>query len=181
MKYTWYHLRLLGEAAPSILDPYSEVWGSLSDCLGDAHDLAVLEAMLTAEADAFGGSELVNDTVALLDGYREELEQRSVMLAVRLYVEPPEWFSERITRYWDAWQEHGAEPLVGDIADLYPVLDGLDRFRVPDLRRLAKAIKLPRRSRRRRADLLAGLRAHGAAFRRPPRRAGRTDGRNPPS
>ena len=42
-KYTWYHVRLLTPAAPSVLDPLASRLHDLSDALGDDHDLAVLD------------------------------------------------------------------------------------------------------------------------------------------
>ncbi len=162
VKYTWYHLRLLEDTAPSILIPIGETWHMLSDGLGDAHDLAVLRAMLTAEPDAFGGQDRIDDATVLLDGHRDQLEQCSLALAARLYAEHPNGFVDRMAGYWDAWDEHGDELPVGEIADLYPVLDDLDALTVQELRRLAAAAKLPNRSSRRRAELIAGLRAHGA-------------------
>ena len=42
VKYTWYHLRLLGDTAPTVLDPLADAFHDLSDALGDAHDIQVL-------------------------------------------------------------------------------------------------------------------------------------------
>lgn len=163
VKYTRYHLELLEITAPSILAPLADTWHSLSDGLGDSHDLAVLRTMLESESDAFGGQVLVDDAVSLMDEQRRRLEQRSLALSARLYAETPENFVARMVGYWDAWEQHGDELPVGEIADLYPVTDDLDELTVAELRRLATAVRLPNRSTRRRSELIAGLRAHGAA------------------
>ncbi len=102
-KYTWYHLRLLQDAAPSVLEPLSAAFGCLSDTLGDAHDLAVLKDQLLAEPKAFGGREMVESAGAFLDRHRVGLEQQSAALAARLYAEEPKRFVDRLAAYWFAW------------------------------------------------------------------------------
>ncbi len=161
-KYTRFHVQLLTGSAPSILTPLGETWHSLSDGLGDAHDLAVLEEMLVADPDAFGGQGLVDETLPLLDTYRRDLEQRSVALAVRLYADTPAGFTRRLAGYWDSWEEYGDEQLVSSIAELYPKLDDLDELTVAELRKLATTVSLPNRSSRGRSELIGGLRAYGA-------------------
>lgn len=163
VKYTRYHLQLLEITAPSILAPLATTMHSLTDGLGDAHDLAVLRSMLMADPDAFGGQDLVDEAVLLLDDHRHCLERRSIAAAVRLFAEPPENFVGRMAGYWAAWEQHGDELPVGEIADLYPVTDDLDDLTMAELRRLASSVRLPNRSTRRRSELIAGLRAHGAA------------------
>ncbi|MDH3300475.1 MAG: CHAD domain-containing protein [Acidimicrobiia bacterium] len=107
VKYTWYHVRLLHDAAPSILGPLDATFGHLSDTLGDAHDLAVLKDQLLAEAEAFGGYEMVEAAGAFLDQHRVGLERQSTALAARLYAEEPKRFVDRLASHWFAWDESG--------------------------------------------------------------------------
>lgn len=117
-KYSWYHVRLLRPCAPSVLGPLGARLHDLSDGLGDDHDLAVLGAQLTAAPDDFGGAAVVTETIGVLAGRRADLQRRSRSLGVRLYVEPPEAFAERVAGYWTVWRRHGTELAVGELADL---------------------------------------------------------------
>jgi hypothetical protein len=164
-KYTWYHLRLINDAAPSVISPLARQFHSLTESLGDAHDLAVLRTQLRDEPDAFGGDDSVGATVAMIDDYRHQLEHRSIALASRLYAESPKRFTKRIGAYWDAWDRLGAEEGGGAIDDIFEVDgDALDDLTVADLRSLATSIDLPGRSTKRRDDLVHELRASGATL-----------------
>jgi CHAD domain-containing protein len=118
IKYTWYHVRLLRDAAPSVLEPLAKRFHDLSDVLGDDHDLAVLTAQLRADPADFGGDDAVHPTILLIDGRRADLQRRAFPLGARLYAEPPSAFAERMAAYWRAWQDHGDEMEAGEIADL---------------------------------------------------------------
>lgn len=107
VKYTWYHVRLFHDAAPSILGPLGATFGHLSDTLGDAHDLAVLKDQLLAEPEAFGGQEMVEAAVVFLDRHRVGLERQSTALAARLYADEPKRFVDRLAAHWLAWDESG--------------------------------------------------------------------------
>lgn len=110
VKYTWYHLRLLRDAAPWVLAPLADRFHDLSDGLGDAHDLAVLGDQLRSNPDAFGGDAIVGEAVVLADGFRQRLERRSLVVAARLYAEEPDAFAGRLGAYWAAWRRDGTEP-----------------------------------------------------------------------
>lgn len=100
VKYTWYHVRLLEDADPSVLGPLAVMFGRLSDTLGDAHDLAVLKERLMAEPEAFGGREMVEAAGEFLDRHRVRLERRGMTLAARLYAETPATFVEQLGADW---------------------------------------------------------------------------------
>ncbi|MEM8619291.1 MAG: CHAD domain-containing protein [Actinomycetota bacterium] len=107
-KYLWYHVRLLERAGPNVLAPLSAALSDLADNLGDAHDLAVLDDVLTANTDEFGGTALVAHARCVIGERRRLLETQALANGARLYVEAPSRFAERIEGYWDLWQgEHG--------------------------------------------------------------------------
>ena len=160
-KYTWYHVRLLTDAAPSMLRPLAKQFHDLTDGLGDAHDLSVLRDRLQSAPDDYGGSDVVTGALVVLDGRRTMLEDRSARLASRLYAERPKHFTRRMGRYWTVRSEFGPERPVGEIAALFEQSDELDDLTVAELRQLAAEIELTRRGSRRRDDLLGALRAHG--------------------
>lgn len=160
-KYTWYHVRLLRDAAPSVLKPLIGRLHDLSDVLGDDHDLAVLVDQLRAEPHVFGGDAVVATTVQVVEVVREDLQQRALRLGPRLYAEPPEAFAARLVAYWTAWKEHGDEWAAGEIADLAPADDDLDERSVRELQAIARDVDLSGRSTMEREELIASIRAAG--------------------
>jgi CHAD domain-containing protein len=161
-KDAWYHVRLLSDAAPSILEPLEDRFHDLSDALGDAHDLAVICDRLRASPDRFGGRTPVRAACALAEERRGQLERRAARLGVRLYAEKPVAYSDRMGAYWRLWQDAGAEKAVGGLTDLFPPNDGLDALDLDQLRDRAGEAALPARLHPVKADLIGELRATGA-------------------
>lgn len=116
VKYTWYHLRLIGETAPTVLEPLANAFHDLSDALGDAHDMHVLVDALPGLGDDVGDTRPVEQ---LLGGYRSVLERRSLTLGARLYAESKSAFTDRLGAYWSAHERLGHEGDVGDIDALW--------------------------------------------------------------
>lgn len=160
-KYTGYHLHLVREADIPGGRALQRAFERLSDGLGDAHDLAVLGEQLAETPSAFGHDETVASARDFLDRRQLELERRSVRLARQLYREEPEDFACRIGAHWRLWHNHGPADRVGEIAALYEPDDNLPQLTVSELQTLARIHDLPGRSRLRRNDLVATLRAHG--------------------
>ncbi|MGY6500055.1 MAG: CHAD domain-containing protein [Acidimicrobiales bacterium] len=160
-KYTWYHVRLLERSAPSVLGPLGKRFHDLTDALGDAHDLAVLEAQLVADPDEFGGDEQLDAALTVLRGRRVELEEAARSLGARLYVEPPDAFEDRLRRYWGVWHSVGDELRAGELGDLHPPDDGLEELDVGRLTEMAADAGIPGRSGMRKADLIGALRVQG--------------------
>ncbi|HSJ44006.1 MAG TPA: CHAD domain-containing protein [Euzebyales bacterium] len=160
-KYTWYHLRLLGDAAPSVLQPLIGRFHDLSDVLGDDHDLAVLVAVLRDQPDEFGGDEAVETTVPVVETVRKDLQQRALRLGPRLYAEQAGAFATRVVAYWSAWQEHGDEWAAGEIADLAPADDDLEERSARQLYAIARELNVPGRSGMDRDGLISSIRAAG--------------------
>lgn len=120
-KYTWYHVRLLGETAPAITKPLQHRLHDLSDTLGDDHDLAVLSDQLREEPDDFDGDEQVAAAMLRIDGQRADLQRRAVSAGARLHAEKPKAFVGRFEAYWTAWHRLGPEPETGEILGLSPI------------------------------------------------------------
>ena len=161
VKYTWYHVRLLRNAAPSVLKPLVGRFHDLSDVLGDDHDLAVLTQQLTADPADFGGDDAVAQAMAVIAYRRGDLQKRAARLGARLYVEPPDAFASRLVGYWLAWHEHGDELPAGEIADLAPPDDDLDERSVRQLYAIAQGLDIGGRSSMDRDNLIASIRAAG--------------------
>ena len=95
VKDLWYQERLLRPAWPAVLGAQADEAHSLSDLLGDDHDLAVLAERLrdeppTDEADAVLG---------LIEQRRDELLGQIRALGRRVYAEKPKPFRRRLSRY----------------------------------------------------------------------------------
>jgi CHAD domain-containing protein len=161
-KDAWYHVRLLGDAAPSILEPLRDRFHDLSDALGDAHDLVVICERLRASPDRFGRSAQVRAACDLADAERRKLERRAMRLGLRLYAETPRAYANRMGTYWRAWQESGDEKPTGGLADLFPPSDDLDAIDLDQLRDRAGEAALPAHLYPTKADLIGELRAAGA-------------------
>ncbi|MDQ3945759.1 MAG: CHAD domain-containing protein [Actinomycetota bacterium] len=118
VKYSWHHLQLLEDTAPSVLGPTAARFHELSDALGDAHNLAVLKVVLERAPARFGGPETTEPVLAMADLSRADLEQRAIRLGLRLYAEPPPAFVRRLHAYWRAERNVGDELPTGELADI---------------------------------------------------------------
>ncbi|HEX2564118.1 MAG TPA: CHAD domain-containing protein [Acidimicrobiales bacterium] len=161
-KDAWYHVRLLSDAAPSILEPFEDRFHDLSDALGDAHDLVVICERLRGSPRRFGGVTRVRAACALAEERRGQLERRATRLGVRLYAEKPRAYNDRMAAYWRLWQDAGAEKPIGGLTDLFPPADGLDALDLEQLRDRAGEAALSARLHPAKADLIGELRATGA-------------------
>ena len=111
-KYSRYHLGLIAPASPDLLDPLEEAFHHLTDALGDAHDLFVLEQRLEG-IDGVDGARL------LVNGARTDLERRAVHLGRRLYAESGNRFEQRLGVYWNAWRSEPADAAAGSLGRVY--------------------------------------------------------------
>jgi CHAD domain-containing protein len=117
-KYTWYHLKLLRDAAPTVLRPLAGSFKDLADLLGDAHDLVVIVDHLQQDPKRYGGSDAVQHVAGLAERAQRELEARALAIGRRLYVERADAFGRRLSGYWAIWHEAGAEPARAPIREL---------------------------------------------------------------
>lgn len=101
-KYLRYHLRLLRPAWPRLLKRTRSEVKTLGDLLGDDHDLAVLEEVLTVALGDDTDQERFAVPKALMRQRSLEVRDRACWLGRRIYAEKPKAFRKRIGRYWDA-------------------------------------------------------------------------------
>jgi CHAD domain-containing protein len=111
VKDLWYHTRLLKPLWPEVLEATAEQAHTLSELLGDDHDLALLRARLTDDpAFASGLPADLEPLIAVIDSRREELLAEARLVGRRLYAEKPAAFSYRMRRYWSAWRAQAEQP-----------------------------------------------------------------------
>ena len=102
VKYHRYHVELLQDVWPELMEARRDELHELTDLLGDDHDLAVLRQDLTADPERFGGPGPVATVCALLDRRRAELQSDAHQLGRRCFAEPPKQIVARIGTYWEA-------------------------------------------------------------------------------
>jgi CHAD domain-containing protein len=104
VKYLWHQVEILGAIKPAVLTELANELHTLSDFLGDDHDLAVLRRMiLTAPTYSDGVSEALL-FVQIIDQERLMLEENALTLAERLLSVTPEKFVQQMEIYWRAWK-----------------------------------------------------------------------------
>lgn len=100
VKDHWYHVRLLRNLWPTVLDAIILELKALSDALGDDHDLAVLVPLLHEQPEAYGGPEAVEAMALAAARRRTQLQDRARDLARRVYAEKP---SRRVRWFEAMW------------------------------------------------------------------------------
>ena len=110
VKDLWYQMRLFAPACPVMLEPLADEIHRLSDALGDAHDLDLLESALELEAATDPFFDPATLLVALRDA-RATRRAEAIELGTRLYAEGPKGFVTRLESFWRAWRE--TDPAVG--------------------------------------------------------------------
>jgi hypothetical protein len=95
-----FHVDLLRNAAPDVLDADLQAIDRLSDLLGVHHDLAVLLHAVDIEAHCFGSSEDVAALRGAIHTRRKDIEERAGALGRQLLAERPRALAERFARYW---------------------------------------------------------------------------------
>jgi CHAD domain-containing protein len=104
-KDLWYHLRLLRDANPALLQPLADHAHDLSDHLGDDHDLAVLREEAGRRRTAFADTGDERLFFELLDRRRGELQFAALSLGKRIYAEKPKRFTKAMRDRWLEWRK----------------------------------------------------------------------------
>lgn len=105
VKYLWYHLEILEDLWPNVLSNLADELHTLSEYLGDDHDLAVLRQTILNNPKGFAGEQELLYLISLIDRDRLRLEALARPLGERIYFDSPKEFTRRINTYWDAWQK----------------------------------------------------------------------------
>jgi len=100
VKDHWYHVRLLRNLWPRVLDAYRWEMKALSEALGDDHDLALLAPVVLQEPDSFGGVEVLERFTEFLWIHRRELQDQARLLGRRIYAEKPGLLVARFESRW---------------------------------------------------------------------------------
>jgi CHAD domain-containing protein len=107
VKDHWYHAQLLEEMLP---EGYVGRLKRLSRLLGDQHDLAVLGELLTADAQKFGGEDVVGTVMPEIETKRRQLEREARTAGVPIYAgRPKEWIASMESQ-WSRWRSSVPTP-----------------------------------------------------------------------
>ncbi len=104
VKYLWHQIEILESLWPKVFSMLADELHTLSNYLGDDHDLAVLRALILDQPKGFTNENELMRLVRLIDRERLELEAQARPLGERLYFDPPRTFVRRLETYWQAWQ-----------------------------------------------------------------------------
>jgi CHAD domain-containing protein len=107
VKYHRYHLRLLQEAWPGVIEAREDATHQLGRWLGDHHDCWVLRALILNDPTCSATQEGQQHIIALIDRRIAQIEQASRPLGQRLFAEKPKHLARRFSTYLGIWsQEH---------------------------------------------------------------------------
>ena len=109
VKYLWYQVQLLHDAAPSVLGPLADQLDVLAEALGNDHDLAVLVGLLDDRPDDYGTPSEVAHLCELARRRQRELRTAAIRAGATIYAEPPAAFARRVARYWKLTRDLGPE------------------------------------------------------------------------
>lgn len=104
VKDLWYHTTLVRPLWPAMMKQLAEEAHTLSDYLGDEHDLAVLQQTLAEHREELG-AEVMDAIAQEIEVRREDLRRKAKIQGQRLYAEKPSAYILRIERYWRAWRD----------------------------------------------------------------------------
>lgn len=103
VKYLRHQIELLRDCWPMPFENIAEELHVLSDTLGEDHDLAVLQEVLSAFPKRFGTRATLKALFDLIQERQRVLREAAEPLGRRLYAEKPRAFVKRVREYWKAW------------------------------------------------------------------------------
>lgn len=122
---------------------------TLADCLGDDHDLVMLEDTVKEIAGEIPPGEM-EVFQGLAQQRHEELRASALVLGTRFYAEKPRVFRDRLSGYWRSWRSEKKHPAskirhattevdcksLGEMSNLPPESGFSGRFQAESLREL---------------------------------------------
>ncbi len=92
----WYHALLLRRVSPDTFSELSNELQSLTEWIGDDHDIAMLCADLQRRAASLRSAKQIETFLAMLRIRRDELQRAAFALAERLFATRPSDFARRL-------------------------------------------------------------------------------------
>jgi CHAD domain-containing protein len=99
-----YAMEFIVHVEPESLQPILDDAHTLTDLLGDDHDLAVLQDVVDGEPELRLSAARRNQLKGVVARRRRHIQQQARTLGHRLYAQSGAQFAERIHGYWKAWR-----------------------------------------------------------------------------
>lgn len=109
VKYHWYHMRILRDVWPAVVQARRDELDQLSDLLGDEHDLAVMQQEIAADPHSFAGFRTIQALFGIIERRRLELQTRAAALGECVYAEDADDFTDRFETYLAVWKRRPGE------------------------------------------------------------------------
>lgn len=100
VKYLRYQLEILENVRPPIIPLMAKQTRTLSDLLGEDHDLAVLEGLVTNECSDCCNTSEKELLIALMNQRRAELQNEAIAIGRKFFAETEKQWSRRMKNYW---------------------------------------------------------------------------------
>lgn len=113
VKDHWYHVRLLQDLWPAMMDPYLKTLKELETWLGDDHNLTVLEEAVVSDPEMGLQARQRTTVVKAIAARQEYLRRCAVESGKRIYAIRPKDLKRTVHALWDLWRE---KPLEADTA-----------------------------------------------------------------
>ena len=110
LQHHWRHMQLLTPCWPSELSARVEISRSLSQILGDDHDIAMLQHLISAPTMSFASPDVTASFLKQCRSRQRALRRDAKMLGERLFAERSQPFAERIEAYWLTAARASAKP-----------------------------------------------------------------------
>lgn len=107
VKYHGFHVRLLRDAWPAVMQARAGELDTLGELLGDHHNLCVLRDRVLADPALAGHPGGLEDFTRCVDKRTAKLERKSRPLGMRLFAEKPEPMRRRSSAYLAVWRTEG--------------------------------------------------------------------------
>lgn len=104
VKNLWYHTRILSPLWPGLFQALAQELGSLSELLGDDHDLGVLFEEIESGRLPFSRKATAERMLSMINEQRINLQQQVYPIGKRIFIEKPDDFVGRYRLYWNIWQ-----------------------------------------------------------------------------
>lgn len=104
VKHIWYHMLILRNIWPGMMDAYAEELHTLSEMLGTDHDLAILNDSLENGSLSINNEKAELQIVNIIARYRHETQMNIYTLASKIYRQRPNDFVSYLETYWNTWR-----------------------------------------------------------------------------
>ncbi|MES2817415.1 MAG: CHAD domain-containing protein [Pseudomonadota bacterium] len=106
-----YQTRLLQQAWPALFETRQASLDALADCLGQDHDLSVMQQLLAHQPALFGDPDTQARVAAGIAEHRDALYAEALLLGRRLYADKPGALVKRWRRLWRIAQQAAGQEL----------------------------------------------------------------------